>query len=114
MNRKFLVLLAVAIVVSSILLWERNSLAREGERDFQRLGCTGCHFSGGGPNLTHVVRKHDDAMLTAFISDPEAIYRTRNSQSLNEGFGNMPRLDVTPREVRSIIAYLHELDREAK
>ena len=114
MARKLILLLLAAGMLASVLLWERYSLARQGERDFAALGCVSCHFSGGGPNLTHVVRKHDDKLLSQFIGDPGSVYRARNMQSLNEGFGHMPQLQTTPQNVRAIIAYLHELDRTDK
>jgi hypothetical protein len=65
--------LAIVVLVAAAAIWgmQAYSPAQRGERAFAQLGCIGFHFSGSGPNLTHVVKKHDDALLVRFISDPE-------------------------------------------
>jgi hypothetical protein len=106
-----MLLVCVVGIAAGALLYQRYSLAEQGQRDFARLGCTGCHFSGAGPNLMHVVRKHDEKLLTQFILDPESVYRERQMQPLNAGYMLMPSLNPTQQETRAIIAYFRELDR---
>jgi Cytochrome c len=101
--------LAVVAAVA-IMLIQYNSAARRGERAFTRLGCTGCHFSGAGPNLTHVLRKHDRKLLEQFILDPQSVYKQRNREPLNRGYMLMPRMQVTSPDVHDILAYLADLN----
>jgi cytochrome c551/c552 len=93
-------------------LYERLTLAKRGEKTFARLGCGGCHFSGGGPNLTHVVRKHNAVLLQKFIRSPQEVYRERDGQPLNPGYMLMPNMDASDDDARAIIAYLNELNKE--
>lgn len=107
--------LAIVVVLACFLavsLYERISLARRGEEAFTRLGCGGCHFSGGGPNLTHVARKHSAGMLHRFIRNPQTIYGERNGQPLNPGYMMMPNMNASDDDARAIIAYLNELDKQ--
>ena len=52
MKRKLVIVVAVLMVGLGVNLYDRLTLSRRGEQSFTRLGCGGCHFSGGGPNLT--------------------------------------------------------------
>lgn len=79
---------------------------------FVERGCTGCHFSGAGPTLTHVVSKHDPKMLERFILDPPAFYRERDMRPLNAGYMLMPKVKVSEQDVRLILAYLRDIHGE--
>jgi cytochrome c2 len=105
--------LLVPIALMAVLVAQHYSPARRGERAFAQLGCTGCHFSGAGPNLTHAVRKHDPAFLEQFLLDPMAVYGRRNGEPLNHGYMRMPKMNATPDDVRNILAYLAELDKSS-
>ena len=107
------ILLAVVILLCSGIWWyEHETAAARGERAFQRLGCGGCHFSGAGPNLTHVVRRQDPKLLEQFIANPPKVYRERGMRSLNEGYMLMPDMHASPEDAREIVAYLRELDKQ--
>ena len=112
MRRKFISVAIIVAVGLGILLYDRLTLARRGEQAFTRLGCGGCHFSGGGPNLTHVVRKHDTKLLQKFIQNPGTVYRERNNQPLNPGYMYMPNMNASAEDAEAIVAYLKELDKE--
>jgi hypothetical protein len=108
---KWKIIIGVSLVVAAgTLIYERCSLARKGERDFVRLGCTGCHFSGAGPNLTHVVRRRNPVLLERFIVNPADVYRERGMKPLNEGYMLMPDMHATSSDASEIVAYLRELD----
>ncbi len=105
-------LLIVAGMAIGVLVYQRYTLAAQGERAFQRLGCGGCHFSGAGPNLTHVVKKHDPKLLQQFIASPPQVYRERAMKPLNEGYMYMPDMHASPEDARAIVAYLRVLDEQ--
>jgi cytochrome c551/c552 len=105
-------LVAVLALFLVANLYERLTLAKRGEDAFTRLGCGGCHFSGGGPNLTHVARKHNAVMLQKFIRNPQVVYRERDGQPLNPGYMLMPNMNATDNDARAIIAYLNELNKQ--
>ncbi len=109
---KWIIAVLLLLCCAGAFFYQRYSLEQRGEETFTRLGCTGCHFSGAGPNLTHVAKKYDEKLLTRFILDPQTVYRERNMQSLNAGYMLMPGLNPTPKETRAIIAYLKEIDKE--
>ena len=104
--------IAAWAVCLSVILYDKSTLSQRGEQTFTRLGCGGCHFSGGGPNLTHVVTKHDEALLQKFIQNPRNVYRERNGQPLNPGYMLMPNMNATQADAVAIIAYLKELDKQ--
>jgi cytochrome c2 len=107
--------IALAAVLALLLaanLYERLRLANRGEEAFARLGCGGCHSSGGGPNLNHVTSKHSEALLLKFIQNPQVVYRGRNGQPLNSGYMLMPNLHATEDDARAIVAYLKELNKQ--
>jgi nitrous-oxide reductase len=112
MKRKIAVLIFAVVGALAIVALQRYSAAERGERRFAELGCSGCHFSGGGPNLTQVVHKHDDALLERFILDPQSVYRERNMKTLNNGYMFMPRVVASREDVRDIIAYFHSLEKQ--
>ena len=104
-----LVILALAVGFSAV---QQTSAVRRGERAFMRLECNTCHFSGAGPNLTHVARKYDGTFLEKFIVDPQFVYRERKGAPLNHGFMMMPNVHATAAEARLIVAYLADLDKD--
>ena len=112
MKRKLVTLAVVIALGGGLALYDRLTLASRGEQTFTRLGCGGCHFSGGGPNLTHVVRRHDTKLLHKFIQNPGSVYRERNNQPLNAGYMYMPNMNATAEDADEIVAYLKELDKE--
>ncbi len=103
---------ATIAVCLSVIIYEKLTLARRGEETFTRLGCGGCHFSGGGPNLTHVANKHNSALLEEFIQNPQNVYRKRHDQPLNAGYMLMPNMNATHDDALAIIAYLDELNKQ--
>ncbi len=110
---KWKVISAIAIAAClGVILYQRFNVAARGEETFTSLGCGGCHFSGGGPNLTHVVQRHDEALLLRFIQNPQNVYKERNGESLNPGYMHMPNLNASANDARLIVAYLKELDRQ--
>jgi cytochrome c2 len=110
MKRRVAVLVFAVLGAVAIIAIQRYSAAERGQRKFVELGCSGCHFSGGGPNLTKVVHRHDNAFLERFILNPETVYRERKGQSLNSGYMLMPRVVASRDDVQDIITYLHTLD----
>jgi len=104
--------IAVIAICLGVAVYQRNTLARRGEETFTRLGCSGCHFSGAGPNLTHVLNKHDAAFVEGFIQDPSRIYVERHGQTLNQGYMPMPNLGVSADDAHAIVAYLKELNKQ--
>jgi cytochrome c551/c552 len=97
---------------SLAIIYERLTLSRRGEETFARLGCRGCHFSGGGPNLSHVANKHSEALLEKFIQNPQNVYKERKGQPLNAGYMLMPNMHATQNDAQAIIAYLQELNKQ--
>jgi mono/diheme cytochrome c family protein len=77
-----------------------------GKRSFARLGCASCHFSGGGPNLSHILPQYDEKTVEDFIRDPEAVYRRLGRKPLNPGFAIMHQVNATDSEVRAMAKYL--------
>ena len=116
MNWKYAAILLAIVGVACAGVWtyQMNSAAERGEKDFQRLGCGGCHFSGAGPNLTHIVRTQDAHLLERFIASPSTIYQERGMRSIHEGYMLMPDMHATPEEAHHIVAYLQQLNRDAK
>ena len=100
--------MAVAVGFTAV---QQTSAVRRGERAFMRLECNTCHFSGAGPNLTHVARKYDRAFLTRFITDPPSVYRDRKGIPLNTGFMMMPNVHATHGDAELIVFYLADLDK---
>jgi cytochrome c551/c552 len=107
-----LVAAAALAVCFSAIIYEKLTLSRRGEATFARLGCGGCHFSGGGPNLTHVANKHSTALLEKFIQNPQNVYRERQGRPLNAGYMLMPNTNATHDDVQAIITYLQELNND--
>jgi mono/diheme cytochrome c family protein len=101
---KWLILSAIAVFA----LWASYHVYQLdlGKRTFARLGCASCHFSGGGPNLSHVLPEYDEQTVEDFIRDPEAVYRRLGRKPLNPGFATMHQVKTTDREVRAMAKYL--------
>ena len=105
------IVVALAVFVA-VIAYEHDAPARRGEETFNRLGCSSCHFSGAGPNLTHELNKHDEAFLERFIQDPSALYTERHGQTLNPGYMPMPNLGVSAEDAHDIVAYLKQLNKQ--
>lgn len=93
-----------------------TDIAKEGAEAFVANGCAGCHTIDGnptaigkvGPNLSHVgsrttiaagIMQNSPEHLQQWLEDPQAVKP-----------GNfMPTLHLRPRDVESIVAYLHSL-----
>ena len=116
MNKRLSTVLLVAVFGGCIGAWwySHNNAAARGERAFQRLGCGTCHYSGGGPNLTHIVRTQDPKLLEGFIADPPKVYGTRGMKPLNEGYMLMPDMHASTDDAHDIVAYLRQLDKQDK
>ncbi|MBI2710912.1 MAG: cytochrome c oxidase subunit II [Actinobacteria bacterium] len=93
----------------------RNAQAQEGRRILLAQPCAACHTIRGtsargtvGPDLTHVASRQRIAAGT-LANDTASLTRwVRNAQEVKPG-ALMPPIDLTPGEVRSIVAYLREL-----
>jgi len=101
---KWLILLPIVVFAlwASLRAYEIDL----GKRSFARLGCASCHFSGGGPNLSHVLPQYDEQTVVDFIRDPEAVYRRLGRKPLNPGFAIMHRVNASDGEVRAMAKYL--------
>ena len=101
---KWLILVAIA----AFALWAayHTYQLELGKRSFARLGCASCHFSGGGPNLSHILPRDDEQTVEDFIRDPEAVYRRLGRKPLNPGFGIMHRVKTSDGEVQAMAKYL--------
>jgi len=97
--------LALALLLGSASSQEqRDPLVGAGERAFVSQGCYGCHTVGKfgtpiGPDLSHVGQKFDRTYLDRWLRDPEAQRPT----------AHMPKLELTPADVRALAAYLSTL-----
>lgn len=116
MNRKLLAVITSLVIIfcGGIAWYENDNSAARGEHDFQRLGCGGCHYTGAGPNLTHVVGRQDPKFLERFIANPPEIYRERKMRPINPGYMLMPDMHASAADAREIVAYLRELDKQDK
>ncbi len=97
--------LLIATVLGSWAMWRQSQISK-GERAFAKYGCASCHANGGGPSLKDATKRHDRDMLVKFIENPQAIYRERNYQTLNEGWMQMPTLHVDHAEAKAIVTFL--------
>jgi len=104
--------LVAAGMAAAVLVYQRYTPARRGERAFQQLGCSGCHFSGAGPNLTHAAHRRDREFLERFIANPPEVYGERGMRSLNDGYTLMPDIHASVANAKAITAYLVELDKQ--
>ncbi len=81
-----------------------------GREAMHKLGCGDCHSVGGGvvvgPDLRLAATKYDHATLVKWIEDPQAIYTARHRRPLNQGFSEMPSLEVSAEDAEAIAAYL--------
>jgi hypothetical protein len=111
-SKLYLAIAAIAVLLVGISAYEHYSLPRRGERAFARLGCGGCHSTGAGPNLTHVIRKRDPALLEQLIANPREVYRQRHMRPLNEGYMLMPDMHASRRDAMAIVAFFRELDEQ--
>jgi mono/diheme cytochrome c family protein len=98
----------ILIAIAAFALWASyNAYQLDlGKRSFARLGCASCHFSGGGPNLSHILPQYDVQTVEDFIRDPEAVYRRLGRKPLNPGFAVMHQVKATDAEVHAMAIYL--------
>ena len=92
-----------------------TALAREGERLFLRLPCSGCHTIRGtsangtiGPDLTHLASRTTLAALTLPNKPPDLAHWIENPQDYKPG-SKMPGFALTDRESAALVAYLDGL-----
>ena len=99
-------------LVSAVVLLTATALGAQGrppsgsrgEQLFVVQGCYGCHLVGKfgtpiGPELSRVGAKYSTSYLTRWIQDPERVRPT----------AHMPKLELSPEEVRALAAYLASL-----
>ncbi len=88
----------------------RQSASTAGRDAMNKLGCGDCHSVGGGvvvgPDLRPAATKYDHETLVQWIENPNTIYAARHRRPLNDGFSEMPHLDVTEEQAEAIAAYL--------
>lgn len=88
-----------------------------GEREFVQYGCSACHKQGrevGGPDLTDVNVRRDQAWLKKWIMAPDAMYDDPAVVAMIERFGvKMPNQGVTDADADAIIGYLGTWKSEA-
>ena len=88
---------------------EDASLAAEGQRIFEQVGCTGCHLVKGyedlpkiGPSLRRISAKVDPTWMVRWIENPHK-FRPRT---------RMPNFDLRQDEAVAITAFLWSLSKE--
>ena len=107
-----------------------SGLAREGLEVFRTPktpathSCIACHsvsgvsFGVAGPNLTHVgsrtriaggVLENSTENLTRWLANPSAVKPGMGSQMQSGQLIGMPDVDLTPEEIRALVAYLESL-----
>lgn len=81
-----------------------------GEAEFNTYGCGGCHQKGkevGGPDLTNVAVRRDDAWLVRWITTPDKMYDDPSIVALIQRFGvKMPNQGVTEEDAKKMLTYL--------
>jgi cytochrome c oxidase subunit II len=83
---------------------DRAEMQKRGEQVFVSQGCYGCHQVGKfgtpiGPDLSRVGEKYSASYLVDWVRDPESVRPS----------AHMPKLELSPDEVRSLAAYLASL-----
>jgi mono/diheme cytochrome c family protein len=84
---------------------ERRALVQAGERVFTEQGCYGCHtVKGAGTpiasDLSRVGLKYPREYLERWLREP----------SVQKPTAHMPKITLTPAEVRALAAYLASLE----
>lgn len=92
--------------------------AERGFRLFHQRGCSYCHTIGAakskqGPDLARVGKRFSRGELRAWLSDPELVYKDVGKRPINKGFSPMPRITLTPDEIKDLVAYLMTLKAHA-
>jgi nitrous-oxide reductase len=81
-----------------------------GEAEFNTYGCGGCHQKGretGGPDLTDVVVRRDEAWLVRWITEPELMYEDPIIVPQIAQFGvKMPNQGVSAEDAKKMIEYV--------
>jgi cytochrome c oxidase subunit 2 len=99
--------LATAVLLLAIVpvgSQDRTELQKRGEQVFVSQGCYGCHQIGKfgtpiGPELSRVGAKYSASYLADWLRDPESVRPT----------AHMPKLELSPDDVRALAAYLASL-----
>ena len=109
MKRGMIVPMALAVAVLMLAIvpagsQDRDAVNGPGEAVFVSQGCYGCHQIGKfgtpiGPDLSHLGAKYPAGYLAAWLRDPESVRPT----------AHMPKLELTPEEIRSLATYLASL-----
>lgn len=91
----------------------RRSASMAGREAMDKLGCGDCHSIGKGvlvgPDLRLAAAKYDHYTLVQWIEDPQSIYAARHRHPLNDGFPEMPGLQITAEEAEAIATYLDQV-----
>jgi nitric oxide reductase subunit C len=81
-----------------------------GEAAYIAEGCPACHTIGDGirlgPDLAGVSSRYDRTTILQWMSDPDAIYRSRRVSVVNSGFPQMPALSLSQEKATLIADYL--------
>ncbi len=85
---------------------DQPSLSDEGHDVFFAQGCYGCHTIGAvgtpiGPDLSGIGLKYSHATLVDWLRDP----------STQAPAAHMPKLELPPRDIAALAAYLSSLRR---
>lgn len=72
---------------------------QRGEWLFNAKGCTGCHATGIGPELTNL--KLQPEYVTRLLADPDATLKISKPQ-----YGQMPNLNLKAREINALTEFL--------
>jgi len=101
---------AAAARLASWAVQQKEEGMTAGEAAFAQFGCAGCHQKGrelGGPDLTDVVVRRDEAWIASWIVDPETKYEEPYIKAMIERYGvKMPKQGVSEAQAREIIGYL--------
>jgi len=81
-----------------------ENLVLRGNALFFEQGCHGCHTLGAAgtriaPDLTHIGSRLSEADLALRLRDPR----------LHREVARMPKIDLSPDEIRALVAYLSAL-----
>jgi mono/diheme cytochrome c family protein len=109
LNARWLIALVPALALgAAVVAAQEGPLAGErialGREVFKDQGCYGCHAVGKfgtpiGPDLTHAGAKYSEEYVARWLQDPEA----------QRPSAHMPRLELTPRQVSLLAAFIASL-----
>ena len=105
--------LAAIAVLGCLLVfgwaYRRERSIDRGRSAFVSYGCGSCHNGVGAPNLQNVGKRYDTSALEQFLDNPDAVYSRRGNRPLNEKFGRMPKMKISPEDIPALAAYLRDL-----